>query len=198
MSIYQKIFAIQIAIQGLTKDAKGNSGEYVSGNKILAPVRKVMDEQHLLLIPEVEESTFTRTDYATSKGQKTEMFCSLKIKFTWVDVDTGETLVSHWASSGMNQFDKGFGSALTYGERYYLLKLFHIPTDKDDVDAPKTEEEEATVQSAIANINACTDANTAVQWFEYYKQFPKIGKDKDFLKAYNKKIQELNGTEKQQ
>jgi hypothetical protein len=38
----------------------------------------------------------------------------------------------------MNAFDKGYGSALTYGERYYLLKTFHIATDRDDVDAVST------------------------------------------------------------
>lgn len=186
MSIYKKLHEIQCSIAGLTKDAQGNSGAYVSGNKILGPVRKMMDENGLLLIPEVEQATFERMDYATKQGQKTEMFCHLVIKFTWVDVNSGETLVNKWASSGMNQFDKGYGSALTYGERYYLLKLFHIPTDKDDVDAPRTPEEEATVQTAIANLKAAQDVNTLQRWFAYYQgNFPKIAKDKEFLKEFN-------------
>lgn len=198
MALHKKLLELQKAVTGLLKDAQGNAGAYVSGNKILSIVRPKMDELGLILVPEVLDASFTRQDYAVKSGQKSEMFCALKIKFTWIDTETGEKQECLWASSGMNGFDKGYGSALTYGERYFLLKYFHIQTDKDDVDAPKSEEEEATVQSAIANINACTDATTAVQWFEYYKQFPKIGKDKDFLKAYNKKIQELNGTEKQQ
>lgn len=191
--IYLKLLDLQKAVVGLTKDKNGNSYQYVSGDKILSIVRPKMDKLGLILIPEVIDSNFTRQEYSTKNGQKVEMFCSLKMRFTWVDSESGETLECEWASSGMNNWDKGLGSALTYGERYFLLKFFHVATDKDDVDAPKTEEEEATVQGAIANINACADAATAVQWLEYYKQFPKIGKDKEFLKAYNKKMQELNG-----
>lgn len=203
MSIHQKLLKLQKAVAGLAKDKSGNSYQYVSGDKLLGVVRPTMDSLGLLLIPEVVESSFTRQDYNLydkngNPKPKSEIFCAIKLKFTWVDVETGETIVCFWASSGQNNWDKGLGSALTYGERYFLLKFLHVATDKEDVDAPKTEEEEATVQSAIANINACTDANTAMQWLGYYKQFPKIGKDKDFLKAYNKKMQELNGTEKQQ
>ena len=54
---------------------------------------------------------------------------------SWIDSEDGETISQEWASTGCNGLDKGFGSALTYGERYYLLKLFHIQTDTDDVDA---------------------------------------------------------------
>ena len=38
---------------------------------------------------------------------------------------------------GMNGFEKGLGSALTYAERYFLLKYFHIATDEDDIDNPE-------------------------------------------------------------
>jgi hypothetical protein len=31
--------------------------------------------------------------------------------------------------------EKGVGKALTYGEKYFLLKTFNIATDKDDPDA---------------------------------------------------------------
>ena len=34
----------------------------------------------------------------------------------------------------MNDWEKGLGSALTYAERYFLLKYFHIATDEDDID----------------------------------------------------------------
>lgn len=192
MSIYQKILTIQKAIAGLTKDAEGNSGKYVSGNKILGPVRKQMDDLGLILIPEVENASFIRQDYSTKQGSKSEMFCHLDLKFTWVDVDTGETLVNKWASSGMNQWDKSLGSALTYGERYYLLKLFHVPTDKDDVDAPKTIEEEMNLQQIITQINTFTTMEQMNWAWEYYKYYQK---DKEFKLAFAKRKKEIeNGT----
>ena len=190
-NILKKLLELQKAVVGLTKDAQGNVGAYVTGNKILSIVRPKMDELGLILVPEVLESNFTRQDYAVKTGQKSEMFCSLKIKFTWFDTESGEKLECQWASSGMNGFDKGYGSALTYGERYFLLKFFHVQTDKDDVDAPKTPEQELTIQNAIAYLNGLESVQDMQNAWQYYSQFA-ISKDKDFIKAYNKKMKELN------
>ena len=193
MAIYKKLLEIQRSIAGLMKDAQGNAGAYVSGNKVLVPVRAQMDKLGLLLIPEVKEATFTRQDYNTSKGSKSEMFCALKIKFTWYDTETGESLVCDWASSGLNAWDKGFGSALTYGERYFLLKFFHIPTDRDDVDFPKTEEQEMTDQSWVDYFNSLqTVQDLDAAWGQYGAQFKG---NKEVIKAFNLRKKALtNGT----
>ena len=152
-----------------------------------------MDELGLLLIPEVEDATFTRQDYTLvdSKGNtkpKSEMFCSLRLRFTWVDVESGETLVCHWASSGQNGWDKGLGSALTYGERYFLLKFFHVATDKDDVDAPKSIEEEMNLQQIIAQINSFTTQEQMTWAWETYKYYQN---DKTFKTAFAKRQKEI-------
>ena len=198
--IYKKLLELQKAVVGLTKDKSGNSYQYVSGDKILNIVRPKMDELGLLLIPEVDDSSFTREDYTLydkngNPKPKNEIFCTLKLKFTWVDVDTEEMLTCHWASSGMNNWDKGLGSALTYGERYFLLKFFHIATDKDDVDAPKSIEEEMNLQQIIAQINTFT-TQEQMQWAwqtygNYYKN------DKAFKAAFAKRQKEIaDGTAK--
>ena len=127
MSIHQKLLELQKAVAGLAKDKSGNSYQYVSGDKLLGVIRPAMDTLGLLLVPEVVEASFTRQDYNLydkngNPKPKSEIFCALKLKFTWVDVETGETIVCFWASSGQNNWDKGLGSALTYGERYFLLK----------------------------------------------------------------------------
>ena len=192
-TIYKKLLELQKAVVGLTKDKSGNSYQYVSGDKVLAIVRPKMDELGLLLIPEVEDSTFTRQDYNTSKGDKSEIFCALRLKFTWIDAESGESHVCHWASSGMNNWDKGLGSALTYGERYFLLKFFHIATDKDDVDAPKTIEEELNLGQIIAQINTFTTQEQMNWAWQTYGGY--YGKDKSFKAAFAKRQQEIaNGT----
>ena len=193
-SLFKKLLDLQKAVIGLTRDKAGNSYQYVSGDKILSVVRPTMDKLGLLLVPEVLEYSFTRQDYATKQGQKSEMFCALRMRFTWIDAETGETLQCMWASSGQNNWDKSIGSAMTYGERYFLLKFFHIATDKDDVDAPKTAEEEVGVQTAISYINAAQDAESLKQYHAYYQQFPKIAKDKEYLKAFNLKMKSFNDT----
>lgn len=190
MALYQKLLSLQKAVVGLTKDKAGNSYQYVSGDKILSIVRPTMDNLGLLLVSEVLDYSFTRQDYNLYDKQgnpkpKTEIFCALRMRFTWVDAESGETLQCLWASSGQNLFDKSFGSAVTYGERYFLLKFFHIATDKDDVDAPKTPEEEVSVQTAIAYIKGAKDVASLQQLYAYYQQFPKIANDKEFLKEFN-------------
>lgn len=193
--IYKKLLEIQKRVKGLAKDKQGNSYSYVSGSKALGVIRPAMDELGVLLIPDVEDATYTRQDYSTSKGQKTEIFVSLRMKFTWVDTESGETLEVKWASSGQNAFDKGLGSALTYGERYFLLKFFHIQTDYDDVDA-RQEEEGDPMEDAIAYINSLTTVEDLGFAWEYYKEY--YGSDQVFKVAFAKKMQEVSshGTDK--
>lgn len=194
-TIYKKLLEIQKAVVGLAKDAKGNAGDYVTGNKILSIVRPMMDKLGLVLIPEVIGSSFDPQTYLTSKGEKKEMFCRLTLQFTWVDADSGESVSHQWASTGMNGFDKGYGSALTYGERYYLLKLFHIATDKDDVDAPKSAEEEMNLLQIIAQINTFTTQEQMTWAWQTYGNY--YGKDKAFAAAFAKRQKEIaNGTAK--
>ena len=194
-SLYKKLLTLQQAVVGLTKDKKGNSYDYVSGDKILGIVRPQMDKLGLLLTVDVLRAEYARQDYQTKNGAKSEMFCTLELKFTWIDTDSGETLSNQWASSGMNGFDKSLGSALTYGERYFLLKFLHIATDKDDVDAPKSAEEEMNLQQIIAQINGFTTQEQMNWAWQTYGGF--YGKDKEFKAAFAKRQKEIaNGTAK--
>lgn len=144
MAIYRKLAEIQAAVKGLTKDKEAFNYEYVTGDKVLNAIRPMMDERKLLLMPSVREVETQVVQYdawdRNAKGiiTKTEILYVVTMDMKWVDAEDGETLVETWAGSGMNAFDKGYGSALTYGERYYLLKTFHIATDRDDVDAVST------------------------------------------------------------
>lgn len=139
MSVYKKLQAVQKATRSLAPNAKGQTGNasygYVSGAKLLERIRPIMDKEGLILTQEVVECINTPTTYTTSKGSKTEMFTTLRIRFTWIDTEDESKLVNEFYANGMNAWDKGLGSALTYAERYYLMKLFHIATDEDDVDA---------------------------------------------------------------
>lgn len=135
---------LQAATRSLAPNAEGQTGaaryNYVSGAKLLGVLRPLMDKNGLLLSQEIKDITNTPISYITKSGEKTEMFTSLHIQFTWIDADDGSTLVNDFYANGMNAWDKGLGSALTYAERYYLMKFFHIATDEDDIDAIVKEE----------------------------------------------------------
>ena len=54
---------------------------------------------------------------------------------TWHDVESGERMEVPWYAQGVDLAgEKGVGKALTYAEKYFLLKFFHVPTKKDDPD----------------------------------------------------------------
>lgn len=135
MSIYKKLHQIQTKINGLGKDKKSFTYSYVTGSKVLEFIRPLMNELGLILKQEVLSIENDRIDYNTAKGgAKSEILSKVMMQFTWIDVETGETDINSFGANGQNEFEKGLGSALTYAERYFLLKYFHIPTDEDDID----------------------------------------------------------------
>ena len=193
--IFKKILEVQKGVVALAKDAQGNASQYLTGNKLLSAVRPLMDAQGLLLFPEVLEAKFTPNEFQVKTGTKKEFFCELKMKFTWVDADSGESFEQLWASTGQTGFDKSLGSALTYGERYYLMKMLHLQTDKDDVDAPKSVEEEMNLQQIIAQINTFTTQEQMNWAWQTYGGY--YGKDREFKAAFAKRQKEIaDGTAK--
>lgn len=141
MNIYQKLHQIQCDIISLKKDKKAMTYEYVTGDKVLDFIKPKMNSLGLLLKQEILSIDNVRQDYATkSNPNKSEINSKVMMRFTWVDVETGEKDENLFGANGQNDWDKGVGSALTYAERYFLLKYFHISTDEDDVDKLKREE----------------------------------------------------------
>lgn len=136
LTLYQKLLEIQKEILGLGKDKKSFGYDYTTGGKVLEHIKPLMNKHKLLLKQEVIEFTNERQDYTTKNGSKSEILTKVSMKFTWVDTESGEKDENLWGANGQNDWEKGFGSALTYGERYFLLKYFHISTDSDDIDNP--------------------------------------------------------------
>lgn len=136
MSIYKKLHEIQTKVKGLSKDKKSHNYEYVTGNKLLSFIKPLMDECGLILKQEVLSIDNERQDYKTKYGEKSEILSKVMMRFTWVDVETGDKDENLFGANGQNDWEKGLGSALTYAERYFLLKYFHIATDEDDIDNP--------------------------------------------------------------
>lgn len=174
--LYKKLLALQTAVRSLMKDQPGggdrNGFWYVSGAKLLSVVRPRMDELGLILKQEVISEKHEPITYRVNGKMpydKTEMFTAVDMRFTWIDVDSGEKDENVFHANGMNAWDKGLGSALTYGERYFLLKFFHIATDEDDVDA-------LPVVEAVLSRRAETEAPS---------RYVQIG-DNTYLKMWNR------------
>jgi|SRR5436190_23881470 len=159
LNIYQKLLCIQKAIVGLAKDKKSFNYSYVTGDKVLEHIKPLMNEHGLLLKQEIISIENTRQDYAGKSNVVSEMNSKVMMRFTWVDCETGEKDENLFGANGQNSWDKGVGSALTYAERYFLLKYFHIATDEDDIDnadrggaKQQPQQQQQPKQEPIANI----------------------------------------------
>ena len=157
-SIYKKLLVIQKRINGLGKDKAGNNYRYVTGDKVLGEIKPIMNELGIILKQEVISIENVRQDYTTRNGSKSEINSKVMMRFTWVDCESGEKDENLFGANGQNDWDKGVGSALTYGERYFLLKYFHISTDEDDIDNPDSKKPEpiAPTITASQKIENCT------------------------------------------
>ena len=185
LNLYQKLHRVQSQVIGLGKDTQGNNFKYVSGTKVIDAIKPIMNEMGLLLKTEVLSIDNQRNDYATkSNPNKSEILSKVMMKFTWIDIETGEKDECLWGANGQNDWDKGVGSAMTYAERYFLLKYFHIATDEDDIDNPKIDE-------LFEEIKICKTADELSQiWYDNVG----LQKDAKFIQAVtNRKKQIENG-----
>lgn len=137
MNLHEKLFEIQKAVSTIVKDGENKSDkyDYVSGGAVLSIVRPKMDELKLLLIPTV---TGAELHEGTTRSGTARFLTEINYTFTWHDVESGEELSVPWYAQGADLAgERGVGKAATYAEKTFLLKFFHIPTDKDDPDSDK-------------------------------------------------------------
>ena len=146
MNIYQKLIEVRKAVPYLQKEDKGAQYAYVGSSKVLSNVRSKMDELGLLLVPavigtKVSESVveyIEKDKYGKEKPKKTTTyFTELTLEMTWINAENPEEQIKvPWYGQGVDiAGEKGVGKALTYAEKYFLLKQFNIATDKDDPDS---------------------------------------------------------------
>lgn len=175
--LYMKLLSIQEAIDNLHKNKQGMNYKYVDGSSVLSEVRPLMNANKIILKQEVLSFNNTRIDYRTSAGkEKSEILTSVQFRFTWVDCESGEVDENLFGANGMNDWDKGIGSAMTYAERYFLLKYFHIPTDADDPDVLGQRGGSATPPTTNQQPN--NNTNQPEKWLNV------LDKEKNFTKEW--------------
>ncbi|MDW3796473.1 ERF family protein [Staphylococcus saprophyticus] len=153
LNLYQKIADVKANIDGFTKDKKSYNYSYVSGSQVLHRIRGKMLEHNLLLFPytanetceQIEVTRFNKK--ANKEVTTTEFLVKLKMIYTWINADNPQEkqIVDFWATGQQDDPAKAYGTALTYAERYFLMKFFNIPTDEDDADAKEKQDKYSKV-----------------------------------------------------
>ncbi|NFO56352.1 recombinase [Clostridium botulinum] len=180
MNLQQKLIEIRKDVVEFTKDTKGYGYQYVSGSQAIRKIRTKMDELGVLLYPSCvgldEHEIF---NYTNDKGkEKTDFIVNGDMTYTWENADNPEEKISvPWKYYGaQDDISKAFGSALTYSERYFILKFFQAPTDGDDPDSRNTGDRTSTTKTSSNKTYKCQccGSNVPENVAKYsYKKFDK-------------------------
>ena len=213
MNVFQKIIETKKVVKNFLKDAETSgkgSYTYTSGSQILSAIKEKMEEIGLLFLPvETEHRGWTTFNYKNSYGdEKTDFIVEGKLCYEWINAEdpTDRQRVSFEYYGQQNDISKSFGSALTYSERYLLLKSLGAPTDEDDPD--KHTEDKAQKKPATKATTTATPQKTPQERREKSKwaEVNELIKDSDItlasvnewiLKAFGKTIKINNLSDEQ-
>ena len=153
LNVYQRLAEVRKAVPYLKKEQKGAQYQYVGSSDVLGSLHAKINEVGLMLIPEIVGHLVTASERTNAKGNiSNEYFTELEMTMMWVNIDDpSDTAKVSWYAQGVDLAgEKGVGKALTYGEKYFLLKFFNIATDKDD---PDTFQDKIESKKPIAKIS---------------------------------------------
>ena len=88
-----------------------------------------MDNQNLLLIPSIT--------HRETRKEGNQYIVELDLNYKWINGDNPTEIleIPYFTAGQQSDASKALGTALTYGNRYFLLKMFNLATDEDDADA---------------------------------------------------------------
>lgn len=153
-NLTQKLFDIKNRVPFLKPNERGFNYDYANPSRVLGVFNPLFNEHKIMFSSEVvgtkaEPITITsilgnKKDISSLKEfSKTEILHTVYMKFKFEDVESGEVREVNWAGTGNNAIEQGYGSALTYAQRYFLLNFFGIPVDKEDPNFIQSKKEDA-------------------------------------------------------
>lgn len=132
---------------------KFNNYKYATESDVSEKVREVLAEHKVIMLPDVVEHS---TREHTNRRGNTEYIATVKVKFTFIDGETGEQLSIHSVGEGQDAGDKAVYKAITGATKYALMKAFMIPTGDDPEGDYGTDERNNQQINQQANTNAIT------------------------------------------
>ena len=150
LNIYQRMSAITSELQTVAKNltvstGKTSSYKAVSERDILDAVKPLEVKHGVYSYPihrEVIESNMLETE--GQYGTKTTFMSRIKTVYRFVNVDEPtEYIETVTFAEGIDAQDKGSGKAMTYGDKYALMKAYKISTG-DDPDQTASQETKYT------------------------------------------------------
>lgn len=162
MNIFEKLSNITNEISNVNKNltvGEGKSSYKAVGEAdILKAVKELEFKYRVYSYPysrEVIESTM----YTTSNqyGDKNNIFSRIKTIYRFINIDKPEEYIETTTfSEGIDTQDKGSGKAMTYADKYALMKSYKIITG-DDPDQNASEDGYKKKQAPVGASNKVTE-----------------------------------------
>ena len=138
MNLFQRMAGITAELGTVAKNlnvqtGKGKSYKAVSERDIIDAVKPLEAKYGVYSYPserEVVESQILESE--TDYGKKTTFFERVKTTYAFVNVDDPMDRISMVTyAEGLDSGDKASGKAMTYGDKYALMKAYKISTGDD-------------------------------------------------------------------
>ena len=176
MNIYQKMAAITAELKAVEKDlsvqtTKSSSYKAVSERAILDAVKPLEEKYGVYSFPvsrEIMESNLIQNEsvYVDVKGNKTttpktSYMTRIKTVYRFVNTDKPtEYIETTTFAEGIDSQDKGSGKAMTYADKYALMKSYKISTGEDVDEGTDEEKLEKSLHSIFVIKERCQEAYT--------------------------------------
>jgi len=135
MNIFQRMSAIATECEAVAKNltvGKGTNKEYkaVSEGDVLRAVKPLEVKYGVYSYPFKRE--VIQSEYYTSKEGRSNQFMRVETTYRFVNTDRTEEYIDIITyGDGVDSQDKAPGKAMTYGDKYALLKAYKIETGDD-------------------------------------------------------------------
>ena len=149
VNIYEKLSAITMEIATVAKNLEVGEGKgkykAVGEADVLRAVKPIEAKHRIYSYPAsrrvVYENTLTKkSEYQGQVKESLSMFVRIETVYRFVDMDKPEDYIEVTTyGDGVDPQDKATGKAMTYADKYALLKAYKIQTG-DDPDQFKSEE----------------------------------------------------------
>ncbi len=154
LNIYQRMSAITAELRTVAKNltvqqTKQSSYKAVSERDILDAVKPLEEKYGVYSYPvdrEILESNLLESEstFDGKTSKKTTFMTRIKTTYRFVNVDLPEDYIETVTfAEGIDAQDKGSGKAMTYADKYALMKAYKISTG-DDPDQEASKEENYT------------------------------------------------------
>ncbi len=187
-NLFQRLNAVAAEVGYVSKNlqvdaGKGKSYKATSEVDILAAVKPLLYKHGIYCYPE-KRDIIEQSEYTNQYGTL-QRYAKMKTWYTFINIDNpSEKITVESYGEALDSGDKGLGKAMTYSDKYAVMKAFMIQTGEDP-DAVASPEDKKTVPAE--NSRAFTElANKAKEerdaLGELYEQ---LGQDIDSANTKN-------------